>query len=60
MPCATDPGLVSHVVVVRSRARRRVRHKPILRLEFCPIHGFASGPGPVRPTGYARAQACHG
>jgi hypothetical protein len=57
MPCETDPGLVSHVVGVRSRAGRPVRQNPILRLSFCPIHGFASELRPVRPTGYARAHA---
>ncbi|MFY9716456.1 MAG: hypothetical protein WAK40_00765 [Thermoplasmata archaeon] len=40
--------------------RSGARHNLILRLSFCPIHGFAGSLVEVHPTGYARAHGGSG
>ena len=46
--------------LVCARCRSGARHNPILRISFCPIHGFAAGLVEVRLTGYARARGLAG
>jgi hypothetical protein len=40
--------------------RSDIQHNLILRLSFCPIHGFASDLAEIRTTGYARTRGCPG
>ena len=42
--------------LVCGRCRSDARHNLILRISFCPIHGFAAGLVEVRLTGYARTR----
>jgi hypothetical protein len=45
---------------VCTRCRSDARHNLILRVSFCPIHGFAAGLVEVRLTGYARTRGLPG
>ena len=55
-PAATPPA----PRLVCARCRLDARHNLILRISFCPIHGFAAGLVEVRLTGYARARGLAG
>ena len=54
LPPRPEPRLVCAL------CRSDIQHNPILRLSFCPIHGFASDLAEIRMTGYARTRACPG
>jgi hypothetical protein len=53
-PPRSEPRLVCAL------CRSDIQHNLILRLSFCPIHGFASDLAEIRTTGYARTRACPG
>ncbi|HXQ49212.1 MAG TPA: hypothetical protein VN842_05520 [Thermoplasmata archaeon] len=51
-PAATPPA----PRLVCARCRSDARHNLILRISFCPIHGFAAGLVEVRVARYARTR----
>ena len=46
--------------LICSRCRSVARHNLILRISFCPVHGFAAGLVEVRLTRYARTRGLPG
>jgi hypothetical protein len=55
-PVTTPPA----ARLVCARCRSDARHNLILRISFCPIHGFAAELAEVRSTGYARTPGVRG